>query len=516
MPSHLNILQWRHLLRDYHDSQICDFLEFGWPVNYTSQSAPSGVAFNYNHRSASQCATHVDALIATDVRISALIGPFHKQPFATPLVCSPLQIVTKDNSNSKRLVVDLSFPLTSSVNSGISNETFLDQPINLHYPSVNTLAQYVRIKGRGCLMFKTDLKSAYKQIPIQPNDWHLCAISWKSSYYVYVREIFGLRSSAYACQRTISSIPYLMRKNSYLVCSYLDDIAGAESVSKAFSALLTLQNLLGSLNLIENPDKVTLPATKMIFLGILLNSEDFTMTIPEEKLQEIRVLLNEWLSYDSCTLKQLQSLIGKLQHVSCCIRGGRIFINRLLNTLREANKLQRTRKIAVSTDLKRELNYWFYLMTNFNGVSIMSELEWTEVNAVFASDASMTGAGGVNYENKTYFKLTFPARYLEYKIHILEMLSLLLCCKVWGKHWKGRKIQARSDNQCVVIAVNKGASKDPFMQSCIRELFYICSIHAFEIRAVYISSKDNVLPDSLSRFKDSAQQTRFFSNSLPG
>ena len=29
----------------------------------------------------------------------------------------------------------------------------------------------------------------------------------------------------------------------------------------------------------------------------------------------------------------------------------------------------------------------------------MSELEWTEVNAVFASDASMTGAGGVNYEN---------------------------------------------------------------------------------------------------------------------
>ena len=90
------------------------------------------------------------------------------------------------------------------------------------------------------------------------------------------------------------------------MCSYLDDIAGAQSVSKAFSALLTLLYLLGSLNLIENPDKVTLPATKMIFLDILLNSKDFTMAIPEEKLQEIRVLLNEWLSSDSYTLKQLQ------------------------------------------------------------------------------------------------------------------------------------------------------------------------------------------------------------------
>ena len=101
--------------------QICDYLEFGWPINHTSQSAPSGVAFNYNHRSASQCATHVDALIATDIRVSAFIGPFHKQDFVTPLDCSPLQIVTKDNSKAKRLVVDFSFPITSSVNSGISN-----------------------------------------------------------------------------------------------------------------------------------------------------------------------------------------------------------------------------------------------------------------------------------------------------------------------------------------------------------------------------------------------------------
>ena len=239
MPSHLNIIEWRRLLNDYPDAQICDFLEFGWPINYVSNDAPRGVAFNYNHRSASQCATHVDAFIATDIRIHALIGPFNKQPFKEPLVCSPLQIVAKDNNSKKRLVVDLSFPPHYSVNLGISNQVFLDQPIDLHYPSVHTLAKYVRIKGRGCLMFKTDLKSAYKQIPIQPNDWHLCAISWENAFYMYVREIFCLRSSAYACQRTISCIPYLMRKYSYLVCSYIDDIAGAESVDKASVALLT-------------------------------------------------------------------------------------------------------------------------------------------------------------------------------------------------------------------------------------------------------------------------------------
>ena len=31
VPSRLNIPVWRALLRDYEDSVICEFLEFGWP-----------------------------------------------------------------------------------------------------------------------------------------------------------------------------------------------------------------------------------------------------------------------------------------------------------------------------------------------------------------------------------------------------------------------------------------------------------------------------------------------------
>jgi len=42
--------------------------------------------FNYNHRSATLCATQVDKLIATDILINALVGPFKTQPFSTPLL----------------------------------------------------------------------------------------------------------------------------------------------------------------------------------------------------------------------------------------------------------------------------------------------------------------------------------------------------------------------------------------------------------------------------------------------
>ena len=34
VPSTLSTVYWRVCLQGYHDSVICDYLEFGWPVGY--------------------------------------------------------------------------------------------------------------------------------------------------------------------------------------------------------------------------------------------------------------------------------------------------------------------------------------------------------------------------------------------------------------------------------------------------------------------------------------------------
>ena len=263
-----------------------------------------------------------------------MLGPFTTQPFSTDLILSPLQVVRKTPGDKPRLVVDLSFPLENSVNDGISKHHYLDTPITLTYPSVNSLANIIRRKGKGCLMFKTDLSKSFKHIPICPHDYHMCGISWNSKYYVYVKQIFGLRCSALACQRTTNAVTFLLAQQGISSVSYLDDIASAESPQKARLAFLTLSNLLKTLNLIENKDKICQPSTEMIFLGLLLNSNNFTITIPPKKLQDLRAELKKWLYLSRCTRRQLMSIIGKLQHVIPCIAGGRIFLNRMLNTLR--------------------------------------------------------------------------------------------------------------------------------------------------------------------------------------
>ena len=63
-----------------------------------------------------------------------------------------------------------SFPEGFSVNDGISNDTFLNNSFDLCLPGVDRLIEFIREKGKGFHIFKTDLRRAFHQIPVDPAD----------------------------------------------------------------------------------------------------------------------------------------------------------------------------------------------------------------------------------------------------------------------------------------------------------------------------------------------------------
>ena len=48
--SQLHISTWRELLIEYEDYVVCEFLEFGWPVNYKKSTPPT--VDHRNHKGA--------------------------------------------------------------------------------------------------------------------------------------------------------------------------------------------------------------------------------------------------------------------------------------------------------------------------------------------------------------------------------------------------------------------------------------------------------------------------------
>ena len=79
---------------------------------------------------------------------------------------SPLGIIPKKNRPGKwRLIVDLSSPKGESVNDGINSDL-----CSLQYATVDMLAVLVLQVGRGAFLVKADIKEAYRNIPVHPDD----------------------------------------------------------------------------------------------------------------------------------------------------------------------------------------------------------------------------------------------------------------------------------------------------------------------------------------------------------
>ena len=215
-----------------------------------------------------------------------------------------------------------------------------------------------------------------------------------------------------------------------------------------------------------------------------------------------------WLNKNSASLREVQSLVGKLNFIASCVRPARIFISRILNFLREFE--DENCILEISMEFKKDLLWWSEFLYIYNGVSIISQQEWTEPDQYLASDACLTGCGGIC--NGFFFHCTFPEFILAQNLHInvLELLSVIVCLKLWAK--KGKKIKIQCDNLVSVFVINQGRTRSRFLQACLREICFICAITECELKAVHIEGTLNRLPDFLSRWNLSPEyQSNFYS-----
>ena len=274
-----------------------------------------------NHSSALKRPDIIEDYIKTELQNAATIRPFRSNPFSSECVVCPLQAVTKDSTSKPRIVHDLSFPEGFSVNNGISNDTFLNDSFKLRLPGVNRLMEFIREKGKGCHIFKADLKRAFRLIPVDPADIPLLGFQVNDLLYFHIVLPFGLRSAVLICQRTTKAVIFILTEdNNILVDVYIDDVLGAAMAEEAPFAYNKLLLLLQELGLQILPEKCFQPSTRMICLGILFDTEVGTISVPEDKVVKLKEELSTRLSSSPFNKRQLQSLLGKLSYVTACVQ----------------------------------------------------------------------------------------------------------------------------------------------------------------------------------------------------
>ena len=151
----------------------------------------------------------------------------------------------------------------------------------------------------------------------------------------------------------------------------------------------------------------------------------------------------------------------------------------------------------------------------------MPVIAWSEPDEVFATDACLTGAGGVIHGDvRAFYHAEFPTSVTKLQLHIhqLELLAIVVGVKLWAQSLVGQKVLIQCDNEPSVFALNSGRTRDGsgFVGRCLRELWLICSLSQIELRAIHIAGVNNRQPDWLSRWHLDSHFGELFYESISG
>ena len=471
------------------ERRVLTLLEYGMPIN----CKPSfGVCKpQKNHFSAVSFKDAISEYLVKNVEAQALLGPFKVSPIKG-LCFSPLMSVPKEK-NQRRVIMDFSFPPGKSINDGISKVSYLEFEVQFSLPSVQAMARRIIELGPGCLLYKRDLKGAFRQFSSDPGDYVFAGVSWGDVIYIDTRLAMGLRSASYCCQSVTEMVAKIAGKKAHVMV-YLDDFGGAEVASKASESFEYIGWLLKHYGLVEAPEKAMAPSTKMDWLGVSFDTLEWSMALKPGKLQELLEWLPKLLKCKRVKRVLLQKVLGSLVWASSIIRAGVVFFNRLLSLLR---KLKRpNHSIHFSREAKKDVEWWVRTLKAFGGKAQIPAAVWTPLVS-FSTDASLEGFGMV-WGSRALAGI-FPIGFEDLDINKLEMVTVMAAVKHWFGELANLKVRIFVDNQVCVALLNYGITKSPFLAACLRELNFYLAAHNIEIKAEYIPSKQNCLADLCSR-----------------
>ena len=230
----LRLLRFKDELRHHPDphwvSDLLHGIQYGVQLGY---KGPRRQRVSRNLKSALEHPTVINDELTKEMKSQRIAGPFDAPPLPN-LQCSGIGVVPK-KTGGWRMIMHLSAPLDHSINDGISKEEF-----TLRYSTVDDAVRIIRELGPNTLLAKMDIKSAFRTIPVRPQDRELLGIYWQQKYYVDCCLPFGLRSAPYIFNKYAEALEWILREQGIqYIIHYLDDflIAGKPGSSDCEQAL---------------------------------------------------------------------------------------------------------------------------------------------------------------------------------------------------------------------------------------------------------------------------------------
>ena len=203
---------------------LTEGLRNGFPLNYTG---PRGARESPNLSSAKQHPNIMREKLIKEINRGRIAGPFSKKPFPT-LQVSPVGLVAKKDGDH-RMIHHLSYPDSQSINDFIE-----EKHCKVTYSNIDQAADLIFKLGKGALLSKTDIKSAFRLLPITPSDFELLGIKFENQYFYDKMLPMGSSASCAIWEKFACFLHWSIgeKTKSSDILHYLDDFLFGEKASE--------------------------------------------------------------------------------------------------------------------------------------------------------------------------------------------------------------------------------------------------------------------------------------------
>ena len=491
----LSLTAWAQSLHSHPDKGFTNFVIAGLANGFRIGFNPALVSLGSAHSNMRSALDHPQTVSeylsgekATG-RIGTLPTPI------SPLQISPFGVIPKKSKPGKwRLIIDLSSPEGHSVNDGIEKAL-----CSISYVKIDQVEKAVLSLPPGALMAKIDVKHAYRNVPVHPDDRHLLAMQWDGEILVDKVLPFGLRSAPFIFTVIADALQWIIEQNgAQPIFHYLDDYitVGPPDSPQCRNNLTIIKTTCKNLGVPLEESKSEGPTPCITFLGLELDSIARIIRLPDDKLARLCQSLQEWGNIKATRKRNLLSLISHLQHAAKVVRQGRSFLRRLIDLASMVNHLDGF--IRLNIPARSDIMWWRTFAKHWNGTSMLYEDRLHHPHIHVFSDASGLW-GCAAFSGKTWFQYKWPSEKSGWHIAAKEMTPIVIAALLWGKDWQGLSVRFHSDNMAVVALLNSGAVKDNSLMHLMRCLTFVAAKCNFIFSSVHIRGTDNVRADALSR-----------------
>jgi hypothetical protein len=404
---------------------------------------------------------------------------------------SPVGLVPKGDNSGYRLIHDCSL----SVN---------DCTVHFDKQSYESIDSAVALLRPGYYMAKVDIRSAYRAVALHESSYQATGLSWpingKLTYLIDTRLPFGARPSPTIFHRLSQSVKRMLaRKGITKVVAYQDDfLVIGETYEECICGWISLIQLLMDLGFGISYNKLEAPAQVITFLGIRIDSKCMQLSLPSNKMLDIKQCIGNIMGKSRANKRQLQSLAGKLNYASRVVRGGRTFLRRLLNAINTLR--QPHHKARIQGALLQDILWWKRCMFMFNGTAAVPVAK----NAcTVLTDACQRSGGAFCSGDFIYTQWKYDCPDVEkasinYKEAFMAAISILH----WSKWFRDRTVYIYTDNKCTMSIINKCTSRNRLVMDRLRDMFWASVANNFIVKAIYMPGVKHVLADTISRMHE--------------